>query len=183
MVKYNNLDKNDLPFLGIEYKILSKKELNSPEEFGNTVSKPDTEELIEVDDDGDFTHEDSEIQVKRTKTFFTKEDIMIDGNLAIAELVDFLINQKDRNSYAILPEIFSPGPFIHGTLRSNSMTFSGACKGSNNEISYQLKIVGIIFPESIWVLYRELKESGHKLSTIVEREVNTDFLSAYPHVS
>lgn len=140
------------------------------------------DEIIEADEDGHIDHEGSEIQLKRTKTFFTKEDIMIEGSLSIAELVDFLINQKDRNSYAILPEIYSPGPFIYGTLRSNLVNFSGACKGSEGELTYQLKINGIIFPGSIWALFRELKESGHKVSTIVERDLHTDFLSAYPYM-
>ena len=52
------------------------------------------------------------IAYKRPKKYFTKEDIVIEGCLNIAELVDFLINQKDRHSYAILPEIYSPGPLF-----------------------------------------------------------------------
>ena len=147
--------------------------------IGNNIN---TEEIVEPDEDENFVHEESLIQLKRSKTFFTKEDIMIEGSLSLAELVDFLINQKDRNSYAILPEIYSPGPFIYGTLRSNLVTFSGACKGSEGDLSYQLKINGVIFPGSICALFRELKESGHKVHTIVEREAFTDFLSAYPHI-
>lgn len=149
----------------------------------NIENNINTEEIFEADADENLFHEESLIQLKRSKTFFAKEDIMIEGSLSLAELVDFLVNQKDRNSYAILPEIYSPGPFIYGTLRNNLVAFSGACKGSEGEFSYQLKINGIIFPGSIWALLRELEESGHKVHTIAERDTFTDFLSAYPHVS
>lgn len=162
---------------------MSKNGTNCPTPNKNSENNINTEELVGDDDNDNISNEDSGIQLKRSKTFFTKEDIVIEGSLSLAELVDFLINQKDRNSYAILPEIYSPGPFIYGTLRSNVVTFSGACKGSDGELTYQLKINGIIFPGSIWALYRELKDSGHKVNTIVERDNFTDFLSVYPHKS
>lgn len=124
---------------------------------------------------------DSDIQVKKPKTLFVKEDIIIEGSLALAELVDFLINQRDRNSYAILPEIFSPGPFIYGTLRNNITTFSGPCKGINGEEFYHFKVSGIIFPNSIHSIVHDLHFHKHKVSMTVEREKNSDFLSAYIH--
>lgn len=162
---------------------MSKNGSNSSAPFKRNENNVNTEELVDEDDNDDITHDESGIQLKRSKIFFTKEDIVIEGSLSLAELVDFLINQKDRNSYAILPEIYSPGPFIYGTLRSNTITFTGACKGSDGELTYQLKINGIIFPGSVWALYRELKDSGHKMNTIFERDNFTDFLSAYPHIS
>jgi hypothetical protein len=105
---------------------------------------------------------------------------MVEGILASAELIDFLINQKDRNSYAILPEIFSPGPFVHGTLRSNVVKFSGPCKGSDSELIYQLKIEGVLFPFPISHVIGELQDEGHTISLVVEREEATDFLSNFP---
>lgn len=140
--------------------------------------REDTEAMVDADDEENFDEGVSEIQVKRSKTYFIKEDILIEGSLALAELVDFLINQKDRHSYAILPEIYSPGPFVYGTLRSNIVTFLDSCKGPS-AVAHQLKITGIIFPDSISTLLRQLKEYGHNLTTIVEREPNTDYLSAY----
>lgn len=113
--------------------------------------------------------------------FFTKEDIVVEGGIGLAELVDFLINQKDRNSYAILPEIYSPGPFIHGTLRRNIFIFSGPCKGFNGNQLYHLKITDIIFPGALDALLSELKSHGHSVSITVQSESNTDFLSAYKH--
>jgi hypothetical protein len=169
--------------LGIEYKILSKIGTDSSKFNENIKNNIKIEEVGEEDENENSVHEESGIQMKRSKTFFTKENIVIEGILSIAELVDFLINQKDRNSYAILPEIYSPGPFIYGTLRSNLISFSGECKGTDGELTYQLKINGIIFPDSIWALFRELTESGHNVNTIVERNNFTDFLSAYPHIS
>ena len=117
--------------------------------------------------------------IKRPREYFTKEDIVIEGCLNIAELVDFLINQKDRNSYAILPELYSPGPFVYGTLRNNNIAYSGPCKDGNGGEIFHLKANGIVFPRSISSLSRELEYSGHKIFITVEREANTDFLSAY----
>lgn len=170
-------------FLGIEFKIISRKNSNSLSSDGNNDSHSEAEAINEAEEYGIYENSEGPIiQLKRSKTYFLKEDIMIEGSLALAELVDFLINQKDRNSYAILPEIYSPGPFINGTLRNNFVTFSGACKDSAGKLSYQLKINGVIFPHSTCYLLRELRESGHKISLIVEREISTDFLSAFPYV-
>lgn len=124
-------------------------------------------------------HEKSSLYIKRPKKYFSKEDIVIKGCLNIAELVDFLLNQKDRNSYAILPELYSPGPFVYGTLRSNSISYSGPCKAGNGEEIFHLKVSGIIFPRAVSLLNHEFELSGHKTFINVERETNTDFLSAY----
>lgn len=120
----------------------------------------------------------NQIQIKKMKTSFTKEMIVIEGSIALAEFIDFLINLKDRHSYAILPEIYSPGPFLHGTLQSNSITFSGPFKGNDKETFYHMKIKGVIFPNSIRSLLQELEDSGHTNSITFESESNTDFLSA-----
>lgn len=94
-----------------------------------------------------------------------------------------MINQQDRNSFAILPEIYSPGPFIYGTLRRNNFIFSGPCKGLNGMQFYHLKITEVIFPGSLDALLRDLKSFGHSLSITVQSESNTDFLSAYKYES
>ena len=44
---------------------------------------------------------------------------------------------------------------------------------------FHLKANGIIFPRVISSLNREFESSGHKIFITVEREPNTDFLSAY----
>ena len=162
--------------LGIDFKIINKKDCKIHDQV--KIQKHD-----ELNDEIESETENTEIQIKRKKTYFTKEDIVIEGSMALAELVDFLINQKDRNSYAILPEIYSPGPFIHGTLRNNSIIFSGPCKGVNSEIIHHFKINGITFPSSIRSLIHELESAGHVLTLNVEREPNTDFLSSYTHES
>lgn len=167
-------------YLGIEYKKLNKIQSDSTIPITDFDRRDSTEKMDDTDDEGNFDEESSGIQIKRSKTYFSKEDILIEGSLALAELVDFLINQKDKHSYAILPEIYSPGPFIYGTLRSNSVTFLDSCKGPS-EVTHQLKIAGIIFPDSISAVLRELKEYGHKLTFIAEREPNTDYLAAYSH--
>ena len=134
----------------------------------------------QMEENDDYS-ENFEVPIKKPKVSFVKEDIIIEGSLALAELIDFIINQKDRNSYAILPEIYSPGPFIYGTLRSNSTTFSGPCIGPNDESVYHFKINGAVFPHSVNSTIQEFLSQGHMLSMAVEREKNTDFLAAYLH--
>lgn len=169
--------------LGIEYKILNKNNSNTDniKKINSDIYKIDSASEFASNEDSDSQTDILEIHVKRSKVFFTKEDIVIEGGIALAELLDFLINQKDRNSYAILPEIYSPGPFIHGTLRRNNFIFSGPCKGFNENQLYHLKITDIIFPGSLDALLCELKSSGHSVSITVQSESNTDFLSAYKH--
>ena len=117
--------------------------------------------------------------MKKNKVVFKKEDIVVEGFFAVAELIDFLINQKDRNSYAILPEIYSPGPFVHGTLRINSINFSGPCKGVESDSIYQVKVSGIIFPPSIFMIVTDLRKDECQVSLVIEREAATDFLANY----
>lgn len=147
----------------------NSNESNSESDF---LPEFDPEQLEHID-------EKAPIYVKRPKKHFTKKDILIEGCLNITELIDFIINQKDRHSYAILPEIYSPGPFVYGTLRSNTLSFSGPCKNASGKDIFQLKISGIIFPQAIASLTHELDSEGHKIFIVAEREHNTDFLSNY----
>ncbi len=165
-----------MSFLGIEYRQITKNDTQISS--NNNINDNDINQIDAEDEDEAI---DFDIQIKKTKILFKKEDILIEGSLALAELVDFLINQKDRSSFAILPEIYSSGPFVYGTLRSNTATFSGPCKGINGEEFYHFKVNGIVFPNSINSIVDELHTHGHKLSMTVERESNTDFLSAYLH--
>lgn len=169
--------------LGIEFRISSKARSEEQASPQPEIVPLQTEPVSEAEDIGDLEQIIPDIKTKRVKTLFSREDIVVEGGLSVAELIDFLINQKDRNSYAILPEIYSPGPFIHGTLRSNNIVFSGPCKGTESNSIYQLKVGGIAFPNSIFALIKELKASGHTISVSVERETNTDFLSAYAYIN
>ena len=166
-------------FLGIEYSFINSK-ISGGDISSESIESTTDNSSLEQDPDHDTEdNEKHELYIKRPKKYFTKEDIVIQGCLNIAELVDFLINQKDRHSYAILPEIYSPGPFVYGTLRNNVISYSGPCKEGNGKEIFHLKINGIIFPRSIRSLSHEFESSGHKIFLTVERESNTDFLSAY----
>ena len=102
----------------------------------------------------------------------------MEGVLSLAELVDYLINQKDRNSFAILPEIYAPGPFIYGTLRRNEITCTGACRTVQGSSVYQLRLQGIIFPRNLNNFLRLL--GPERISQLTqERQALTDFLSVY----
>ena len=166
-------------YLGIEYDFINKK--TADKDTPSQSIEPVADEPYIEHDPEDVSEEDAKplLHIKRPKKYFTKEDIVIEGCLNIAELVDFLINQKDRHSYAILPEIYSPGPFVYGTLRNNIISYSGPCKVGNGKEIFHLKANGIIFPRVISSLNREFESSGHKIFITVEREPNTDFLSAY----
>ncbi len=122
---------------------------------------------------------DAHVQFKRAPVKFEKRDIYLEGSLALAELVDYLINQKDRNSFAILPEIYAPGPFVYGTLRRNEITASGACRTIQGATAYQLRINGIIFPRNL-SKFMHLLGLERITQLTQERQPLTDFLSSYP---
>ena len=158
---------------------MHKKELADLGNDNCASSNEDTNPSDDENEDPESELNTSQIRMKKSKTIFTKETIVIEGTIALAEFIDFLINLKDRHSYAILPEIYSPGPFLHGTLRSNTLAFSGPFKGNGKETFYHMKIKGIIFPNSIGCLLQEFEASDHMISINFESEGNTDFLSAF----
>lgn len=97
----------------------------------------------------------------------------------MAELVDYLINQKDRNSFAILPEIYAPGPFVYGTLCRNEFTSSGACRAVQGTTVYQLRMSGIIFPRNL-VNFLRILGPGRISQLAQERQPLSDFFAIYP---
>jgi hypothetical protein len=140
--------------------------------------KSDKESSDESEKESTVALQDSHIQIKRAPIKFEKRDIYLEGSLALAELVDYLINQKDRNSFAILPEIYAPGPFVYGTLRRNEFTATGACRTIQGSSVYQLRLNGIIFPSNLSKFLHLIgPERISQLSQ--ERQPLTDFLSVY----
>lgn len=119
------------------------------------------------------------VTVKRALVKFSKKDIVMEGGMAAAELVDYLINQRDRNSYAILPEIYSPGPFIYGTLRKNDSVVSGPCRTGRMGQVHQIRISGVVFPRALKQFVGQLAAEGHQVTLVVDREPHTDFLTRF----
>lgn len=106
--------------------------------------------------------------------------VVIEGALKVAELIDYLINQKDLHSYAILPEILAPGPFLYGTLMKNETTnLSPSSKNAVRPV-HQIKIRGAVFPKGLNQLY-ELIKAEQEVELVSELNPMTDFLSTFPN--
>ena len=174
---------DDFKTNGITYKFNQESKAPSIEEVQAAKAPAESDESEKDSDESEAEHQqsiqDTHIQLKRAPIKFEKRDIYLEGTLALAELVDYLINQKDRNSFAILPEIYAPGPFVYGTLKRNEFTATGACRTTQGTTVYQLRLNGIIFPSNLSKFLHLL--GPERISQLTqERQAFTDFLSAYP---
>lgn len=68
--------------------------------------------------------------------------VLIQGEVDVHCLIDFLLNQKEGKSYVILPELIAPESFLYGTMERTDYTITGPI----DEGRYQLKATGIILP-------------------------------------
>ncbi len=98
----------------------------------------------------------------------------------MAELIDFLINQTGGHSYAILPEIIAPGPFLFGTLQKNELTYAASCRTVTGQSVCQLRLSGVIFPRNLQKMLQLIDPHEKIISSLTQdRHESTDFLSRF----
>jgi hypothetical protein len=120
------------------------------------------------------------ITVKTRVQHFEPKYAIVKGLLSLAELVDYLMNQKDRHSFAILPEIFAPGPFFYGTLLRNDLALTGPCRSEDGRQSFQLRLKGALFPRSISAFLWHIRQQDPEVSLRSENNPHTDYLATFP---
>lgn len=122
----------------------------------------------------------STVIVKKAPVRFTKRDIILEGALCLAELIDFLINQTGGHSYAILPEIIGPGPFLFGTLQKNELSYAAACRTVTGQSVCQMRISGAIFPRAVQKMLQIIDPHAAVISSLIQdRHESTDFLARF----
>lgn len=128
---------------GVSYEMMG-------DHFNDVPDENNFEEDDELDSDVDSKtlRKNINSRINRTKITRTKSSaetsLTVKGEQSVHFLFDYIMNQKDGRSFVVLPELISPGPFLHGTLCRAEFNAVGPLAGSGQ---WQIEInKGVILP-------------------------------------
>lgn len=101
----------------------------------------------------------------------------IQGAQHVHVLFDYLLNQRDGHSFVVWPELFSLGPFLHGTQCRNELVVKRAVDAQSLEQVSHILLRGNILPAAVDRLLKQLSEMD--VAVVSELDLRTRSLEQF----